>query len=185
MSHTPSSSKGQEGAWQCGNGHMFRYEPPPASPPWCSKTDCRSMSFAWIIKDEVTGRDWLPDEPDDEPTEDFTIRRTISADGSIIEWLPHRPMPHIPVELTPEEQREAAQRYIEARYGDSMKLLHHSTMPQPEEPPPYADIQKKILSGEISLTEAQQQIIKGVYDKMVGRNPDGSDPLVQEPKGKP
>jgi hypothetical protein len=25
----------------------------------------------------------------------------------------------------------------------------------------------------------------GVYDKMVHRNPDGSDPLVQEPKGKP
>jgi hypothetical protein len=28
-------------------------------------------------------------------------------------------------------------------------------------------------------------IIGGVYNKMVHRNPDGSDPLVQEPKGKP
>jgi hypothetical protein len=25
----------------------------------------------------------------------------------------------------------------------------------------------------------------GIYDKMVHRNPDGSDPLVPEPKGKP
>src|SRR6476660_7084471 len=25
----------QDGAWQCGAGHMFRYEPPPAWPPWC------------------------------------------------------------------------------------------------------------------------------------------------------
>ncbi len=48
-----------DGAWQCGDGHMFEYEPPPASPPWCPTIACRSMDFRWIVKDDVTGRDWL------------------------------------------------------------------------------------------------------------------------------
>jgi hypothetical protein len=52
-----------EGAWQCSDGHMFRYEPPPASPPWCGRAGCHaSGSFVWIIKDEVPARDWLPEE---------------------------------------------------------------------------------------------------------------------------
>lgn len=51
-----------EGAWQCGDGHMFRYEPPPASPPWCVVLGCKAGDFRWILKDEVTGRDWLPDD---------------------------------------------------------------------------------------------------------------------------
>src|SRR4051794_33129934 len=46
----------EHGAWQCSNGHMFRYEPPPASPPWCAKTGCQAVNFRWIIKDEVTER---------------------------------------------------------------------------------------------------------------------------------
>lgn len=50
----------QEGAWQCGNGHMFRYEPPPLRPPWCVKTTCLNLDFRWILRDEVTGKDWLP-----------------------------------------------------------------------------------------------------------------------------
>jgi hypothetical protein len=54
----------EEGAWQCGDGHMFRYEPPPTTPPWCGKEGCQAGDFRWIIKDEVTGRDWLP--PEDE-----------------------------------------------------------------------------------------------------------------------
>jgi hypothetical protein len=40
---------------------MFRYEPPPAWPPWCIRTDCSAGDFRWIIKDKVTGRDWLPE----------------------------------------------------------------------------------------------------------------------------
>ena len=51
----------QDGAWQCGAGHIFRYEPPPAWPPWCIKGGCDAGDFRWIIKDEVTGRDWLPE----------------------------------------------------------------------------------------------------------------------------
>jgi hypothetical protein len=39
---------------------MFRYEPPPASPPWCAKARCQAGNFRWIIKNEVTERDWPP-----------------------------------------------------------------------------------------------------------------------------
>src|SRR5277367_5216962 len=49
----------EDGAWQCGDGHMFQYEPPPASPPWCIRTTCHAGDFRWIIKDEVTSRDWV------------------------------------------------------------------------------------------------------------------------------
>jgi hypothetical protein len=67
----------EEGAWQCGAGHMFRYEPPPASPPWCAKTGCQAGDFRWIIKNEVTDRDWFPDGPlpgyhDNEYSEDWS-----------------------------------------------------------------------------------------------------------------
>ena len=36
-----------------------------------------------------------------------------------------------------------------------------------------------------NLTNAQAKITEHVYDKMIRRNPDGPNPLVQEPKGKP
>jgi hypothetical protein len=38
---------------------MFRYEPPPAWPPWCANAKCNTGGFRWIIKDEVNSRDWL------------------------------------------------------------------------------------------------------------------------------
>jgi hypothetical protein len=52
----------EEGAWQCGDGHMFRYQPPPAFPPWCGKIKCKAGNFRWILKDEVTSGDWLPEK---------------------------------------------------------------------------------------------------------------------------
>ena len=49
-----------------------------------------------------------------------------------------------------------------------------------------------VIFGKITPTEVQAEIIKdievraaGVYDRMVHRKTDGSDPLVQEPKSKP
>lgn len=50
-----------EGAWKClKNGHWFKYEPPPAWPPWCAIEGCDSPGFVWIVKDDVTGKDWPP-----------------------------------------------------------------------------------------------------------------------------
>jgi hypothetical protein len=55
---------GTEGLWQCPDGHMYAYEPPPAYPPFCGRVGCFAPGeHRWIIKDEVTGRDW-PKEPD-------------------------------------------------------------------------------------------------------------------------
>jgi hypothetical protein len=49
-----------EGAWQCSDGHMFRYEPPPAWPPFCAVAGCFARGeFRWILKDDVTSRDWI------------------------------------------------------------------------------------------------------------------------------
>jgi hypothetical protein len=42
---------------------MFRYSPPPSWPPWCAVSGCLAGDFRWIIKDEVTGQDWLPPVP--------------------------------------------------------------------------------------------------------------------------
>jgi hypothetical protein len=50
-----------DGAWQCGAGHVFGYEPPPASPPWCVVLGCKAGDYRWIVKDEVTERDWIPE----------------------------------------------------------------------------------------------------------------------------
>jgi hypothetical protein len=49
----------ETGAWQCAVGHMFRYEPPPAEPPWCGEQGCDAGGFRWIELNEVTVRDWL------------------------------------------------------------------------------------------------------------------------------
>lgn len=48
--------------------------------------------------------------------------------------------------------------------------------------PSYDNLQERILSGETSLSEAQDEIIEHVYDQMVQRETNGPDPLVQEPK---
>ena len=57
---SPSNDERAEGAWMCGDGHLFRYEPPPSYPPWCGNAKCFAGGFKWIIKNEVTERDWLP-----------------------------------------------------------------------------------------------------------------------------
>ena len=55
----PESVRRRPGAWQCEAGHMFRYEAPPASPPWCKEVGCETGSFRWVQKDEVTSEDWI------------------------------------------------------------------------------------------------------------------------------
>lgn len=52
--------KPDEGAWKCGNGHWFAYAPPPAWPPWCAIEGCESAMLLWIVKDDVTSKDWPP-----------------------------------------------------------------------------------------------------------------------------
>jgi hypothetical protein len=132
----------QDGAWQCGAGHMFRYEPPPASPPWCFKPDCHAGNFRWIIKDEVTSQDWLPDE--EPPT----------------------------VDDPDEERREVEQRYI-----DQLGQLFQIEMKLPTPKPVSSGLAQQV---DFYGTEIHQQIEKH-YTDMVHRNPDGSDPLVEEP----
>jgi hypothetical protein len=72
----------EEGAWMCSDGHMFRYARPPAYPPWCAVEGCRATGkFVWIVKDEVTSRDWLPE---DAPTPKDRIRNAtflVNLDG--------------------------------------------------------------------------------------------------------
>lgn len=118
-----------KGAWQCGNGHMFRYEPPPESPPWCSKIDCRSMNFIWIIKNDITGRDWLPDQHGEEPTLPMPIRRIITPGGGFMEITPTPAYIREVPELDPDEQLEAALRYIQNKYAGGIydKMIRRET----------------------------------------------------------
>lgn len=38
-----------DGMWQCPDGHLFRYEPPPAYPPWCGHPGCfAGGEITWI-----------------------------------------------------------------------------------------------------------------------------------------
>jgi hypothetical protein len=188
----------QEGAWQCGAGHMFRYEPPPASPPWCPKPECHAGNFRWIVKDEVTSKDWIPrkdwipneepieemDEPEENPPtaddpDEERIESLITPHG-IWQILPPRPLPD-PVELSNEEQLEATRSYIKARYGNYTSMEDQASAYQ------------RIISGETTPTEEQERIVGEVigteihhqiekhYTDMVHRNPDGPDPLVEEP----
>lgn len=50
----------QEGAWKCSEGHWFKYEPPPAWPPWCAIEGCDAAEIIWIEKDDITSKDWPP-----------------------------------------------------------------------------------------------------------------------------
>jgi hypothetical protein len=124
----PDGPAEPEGAWQCGAGHMFRYEPPPASPPWCAKPDCHAGDFRWIIKDEVTADDWLPDET---PTE---------AQARIMQ--------------------EVQRKYIN-QIGQA--FLAEMKLPTP----------KPASRGIVQQAH--------IYDRIVSRKTDGSDPLVEEP----
>lgn len=69
------------------------------------------------------------------------------------------PGPVTPRELDPDEQREAAQKYIEKRY---------------------AEVTDPWVSGSIMIDPSDAGATS-VYDKMVHRETDGPDPLVPEP----
>ena len=102
--------------------------------------------------------------PDDEPTEEFS----------------------------PEEQLEAARRYMEHYIPDIQDYAKAEWMarglPKPMKLITGEDVDEvvnRITSGEFTPTEAQAEIIEHIYNTMVHRETDGPDPLVQEPKGKP
>lgn len=196
----------QDGAWQCGRGHMFRYEPPPASPPWCPKPGCHAGNFRWIIKDEVTSKDWLPDKPgkpelprlpkcykcnthwiDDsvgrnshesiwghkpEVAPAGTIESVLKPHG-LMQVLPPGPLPE-PRELSPEEQQKAAFRYMQAKYADQADMYQVEW----KLPTPSGD---EVRDQAAAYDTAIHQQIEKHYTDMVHRNPDGPDPLVDEP----
>jgi hypothetical protein len=84
----PSTAE-EEGAWQCGDGHMFFYAPPPAYPPWCSKPGCFAKGeFKWIIKDEVTSRDWPPKPPQSSEEMRLTTREVRQVEEALEEEPP-------------------------------------------------------------------------------------------------
>jgi hypothetical protein len=64
---------------------MFRYEPPPAWPPWCPKPECHAGDFRWIIKDEVTSRDWLPDDRTTTGVYDRMVHRNPDGSDPLVE----------------------------------------------------------------------------------------------------
>lgn len=98
-----------------------------------------------------------PSSSDDEPTEDFDIRHIVTKDGAFMELIQTKFKAPEERDIPVEEQQTAAYRYMLARYTD----------------------------GEFTPTEAQAKVIEHIYNKMVSRETDGPDPLVQEPKGKP
>ena len=112
---------------------------------------------------------------DDKSGQDFTIWSHADQPDSLSIGL-YQDMPYEPpdydemrrklAEVTPEEQLEAAQHYMKEMYSAKMR--------------------ERMITGEITPVEAQAEVIEnitsGIYDKMISRETDGSDPLVQEPK---
>jgi hypothetical protein len=103
--------------------------------------------------------------------EDFVKRLTapggILKPHGIMQIIPATPFrPDLLEPLSDEEQREAAQRYIQARYGGES----------------LTSIQAKIIE-QIVTEEVDRKLATGPnYTAMIKRKTDGSDPLVQEPK---
>jgi len=123
--------------------------------------------FDWYMPEEE------PPTEDDSEAEEERIESVIISNG-IWQTLPPPPMPK-PRPLSPDEQREAAQRYIQTKYTDQ------ATMYQIEPKMPTRRSDDKVIDQAAAYgTEIHQQIEKH-YTDMVHRNPDGSDPLVEEP----
>lgn len=78
--------------------------------------------------------------------------------GGFIQLIP--PGPVTPRELDPDEQREAAQRYMQARYAESAD--------------PW-------VTGGVYDVQDEDTGATAVYNAMVHRNTEGPDPLVPEP----
>jgi hypothetical protein len=94
------------------------------------------------------------------------------------EWFDwYMPEEEPPTEDDPDEERiEVEQRYI-----DQIGLAFQAEMKLPTPKPVSRGLAQQV---DYYGTAIHQQIEKH-YADMVYRNPDGSDPLVQEPKGKP
>lgn len=154
---------------------------PKREPEFDCEYGCMPMDHGIGIEDEL--------QPDDEPTQDFTILRLgqssdhdaascpfghidgICAGDTLLgkpqglwQILPPQPMPE-PHGLDSDEQREAVQQYIESKYGFSL-----------------TDAQAEIIKHVMKNYETKA---RGNYTSMVHRETDGSDPLIQEPKDKP
>jgi hypothetical protein len=104
------------------------------------------------------------EDTDDEPTQDLAIRNIVTP-HDIMEFVETPYRYKIP-ELTEAEQIEAARHYLETKYGAKVSPNWHIEMKLPY-PTPEPEVVERQL---------------GVYDKMIRRDPDGPDPLVQEPK---
>jgi hypothetical protein len=146
---------------------------------------------------------WYMPEQDDEPTEP-RIESVITPHG-IWQILPPQPLPD-PVELTDEERREAAQRYIDKHFGglsltEWQKRVIDQIMELHDKDP--EAFRRERLSRWTSnhihdddgtvegcpgcfpgtSDEVKRRLAKGVgiYNQMIHRAVDGSDPLVEEP----
>jgi hypothetical protein len=75
--------------------------------------------------------------------------------------------------MSPEEQVEAAIRYAKFKYGKNW-----AHMP----PPSYDEIARMAMEYWRSISaDPSDTGTTGIYDQMISRNTDGSDPLVPEP----
>jgi len=115
-----------------------------------------------------------PAELEDPVAEDPEAYGFYTKHGGFMQILPPQPLPD-PVELTDEERREAAQRYIEAKYANQTDMYQIEL-----KMPTRQSDDKAIDQAAAYGTEIHQQIEKH-YTDMVHRNSDGSDPLVEEP----
>jgi hypothetical protein len=113
-------------------------------------------------------------DPDNEPTQDFEVEYIPSKDGGFIGifkskfTLPERS------DIPAEEQQLAAYRYMMERYG--------MTSPTEWQARILRDIlERHDADPEAFRREREQRNTPGVYDKMIHRTVDGSDPLVEEP----
>jgi hypothetical protein len=103
------------------------YEPAELENPVAEEPDMQEQAFAdWYIPGgDLTDeeREYLSHlaEPDDGPQWRF------ATEYGFMELIPPGPVPE-PRELDPDEQREAAQRYIENRYGKTMQGGNYTSM---------------------------------------------------------
>jgi hypothetical protein len=113
--------------------------------------------------------------PDDEPTQDFEVEYIPSREGGFIGiFKPRFNLQHHSTALTTEEQQLASYRYMMERYG--------MTSPTEWQARILRDIlERHDADPEAFRRERSQGKAPGVYNQMIHRQVDGSDPLVQEP----
>ena len=119
-----------------------------------------------------------PAELEDPVAEDPEAYGFYTEQGGFMQLIPPGPLPD-PVELSDEERQEAAQRYMQAKYADQATMYQVEPKWNLAGPPGSWEPGEPKQSSAYD-TSIHQQIEKH-YTDMVHRNPDGSDPLVDEP----